>query len=93
MSGRGSSSFRCPSNPAFECTINPKYEELFARKESAIQSFGIRTQSILDISNILNDNVHDAVIPEVPPWTLHHPKTCLDLSVLAKERHSISNLY
>ena len=32
----------CPSNPAFECTINPKYKELFARKESAIPSFGIR---------------------------------------------------
>ena len=26
----------CPSNHAFECTINPKYKELFARKESAI---------------------------------------------------------
>ena len=32
----------CPSNPAFECTINPTYKELFARKESAIPSFGIR---------------------------------------------------
>ena len=32
----------CPSNPAFECTIDPKYKELFARKESAIPSFGIR---------------------------------------------------
>ena len=31
----------CPSNPAFECTIDPKYKELFARKESAIPSFGI----------------------------------------------------
>ena len=28
----------CPSNPAFECTIDPKYKELFARKESAIPS-------------------------------------------------------
>ena len=35
----------CPSNPAFKCTINPKYKELFARKESAIPSFGIRMQS------------------------------------------------
>ena len=24
----------CPSNPAFECTINPKYKGIFARKES-----------------------------------------------------------
>ena len=75
----------CPSNPAFECTIDPKYKELFARKESAIPSFGIRIQSLLDASNILSDNVHATVIPQVPPWTMHHPKVCLDLSVLAKK--------
>ena len=75
----------CPSNPAYECTIDPKYKELFARKESAIPSFGIRIQLILDVSNILNDNVHATVIPQVPPWTMHHPKVCLDLSVLAKK--------
>ena len=75
----------CPSNPAFECTIGPKYKELFARKESAIPSFGIRIQSILDVSNILNDNVHATVMPQVPPWTMHHPKVCLDLSFLAKK--------
>ena len=57
----------CPSNPAFECTIDLKYKELFARKESAIPSFGIRIQSVLYISNILNDNVHAIVIPHVPP--------------------------
>ena len=71
----------CPSNPAFECTIDPKYKELFARKESAIPSFGIRIQSILHVSNILNDNVHATVIPQVPPWTMHHPKVCLGLFV------------
>ena len=75
----------CPSSPAFECTIDPKYKELFARKVSTIPSFGIRIQSILDVSNILNDNVHATVIPQVPPWTMHHPKVCLDLSVLAKK--------
>ena len=75
----------CPSNPAFECTIDPKYKELFARKESAIPSFGIRIQSVLYISNILNDNVDAIVISHVPPWTMHHPKVCLDLSVLAKK--------
>ena len=75
----------CPSNPAFECTINPKYKELFARKESAIPSFGIRMQSVLDNSNILNENVHETVIPEVPPWTLHQPRVNLDLSKLCKK--------
>ena len=42
----------CPSNPAFDCTINPKYQECFARKESAIPTFGIRIQSLLENSNI-----------------------------------------
>ena len=81
----------CPSNPAFECTIDPKYKELFARKESAIPSFGIRIQSLLDASGILTDNVHATVIPQVPPWTMHHPKVCLDLSILAKTLHLMSS--
>ena len=75
----------CPSNSAFECTINPKYKELFARKESAIPSFGIRMQSVLENSIILNENVHETVIPEVPPWTLHQPRVNLDLSNLCKK--------
>ena len=62
----------CSFNPAFECTIDPNYKQLFARKESPIPSFGIRIQSLLDVSNIRNDNVHAAVIPQVPPWTMHH---------------------
>ena len=79
----------CPSNPAFECIINPKYKELFARKESAIPSFGIRMQSVLDNSNILNENIHETVIPEVPPWTLHQPRVNLDLSNLCKDTSSL----
>ena len=48
----------CPSNPAFECTVYPKYQELFARKESAIPTFGIRIKAVLENSDISNDNVH-----------------------------------
>ena len=47
---------------------------MFARKESVIPSVGIKIQTVLDIGTISNDNVHDTVIPEVPPWTLHHHK-------------------
>ena len=59
----------CSSNRAFECTIDPKYKDLFVRKEPAIPSFGIIIQSVLDVSNILTDNVHATVIPQVTPWT------------------------
>ena len=75
----------CPSNPAFDHTIHPKYQELFARKESAIPSFGSRMHSIFDDSNSLNDNIHNTIIPEVPPWTLHQPRVNLDLSYLSKK--------
>ena len=75
----------CPSNPAFECTIYPKCKECFARIELAIPTFGIRVQSILDGSDIDNNNIHETIIPGVPPWTLHHPKVCLDLSDLSKK--------
>ena len=75
----------CPSNPAFDCTINPKYQEFFAKKESAIPTFGIRANSLLEHSNISNNNVYETIIPEVPPWTLDQPKVILDLSKLSKD--------
>ena len=74
----------CPSNPSFDCTINPKYQDIFARKESAIPTFGIRIQSLLENSNIPNNNVHESIIPEIPPWTLHRPKVNLHLSHFSK---------
>ena len=42
-------------------------------------------QSVLDNSNILNENVHETVIPEVPPWTLHQPRVNIDLSNYCKD--------
>ena len=40
---------------------------------------------MLDDSDILNNNVHETIISDVSPWTLHHPKVCLDLSDLSKK--------
>ena len=74
----------CPSKPAFDCTINPKYQECFARKESAIPTFGIRLKSVLENSGFSNNNVHQTIIPEIPPWTLYRPRVNLELSNLSK---------
>ena len=74
----------CPSNPAFDYTINPKYQECFARKESAIPTFGIRLKSVLENSGFSNNNVHQTIIPEIPPWTLYRPRVNLELSNLSK---------
>ena len=74
----------CPSNPAFDCTINPKYQECFARKESAIPTFGIRLKSVLENSGFSNNNVHQTIIPKIPPWTLYRPRVNLELSNLSK---------
>ena len=75
----------CPSNPAFECTVYPKYQELFARKESAIPTFGIRIKDVLENSDISNDNIHQTIISKIPPWTLHRPGVNLELSSLSKK--------
>ena len=75
----------CPSNPAFECTVYPKYQELFARKESAIPTFGIRIKAVFENSDISNDNVHQIIISEIPPWTLHRPRVNLELSSLSRK--------
>ena len=55
------------------------------RKESAIPTFGIRIQSVLEDSDIENNNVHETIISEVPPWNLRSPKVLLDLSDLSKK--------
>ena len=75
----------CPSNPAYNCTIHPKYKELFARKETAIPSFGIRMESLLQNSNINMDNIHESTLPEIPPWTLIQPNIILNLSDISKK--------
>ena len=75
----------CPSNPAFECTIYPKYQELFARKESAIPTFGIRIKAVLENSDFSNYNIHQTIISEIPPWILHRPRVNLELSSLSKK--------
>ena len=41
-----------PSNPAFEVTFPPQFQEYYERKPNAIKSFGLRIAPLLESSNI-----------------------------------------
>ena len=49
-------------------------------------------QSVLEDSEIENNNVHETIISEVPPWILRSPKVLLNLSDLSKG-HTVSSFY
>ena len=88
----------CPSNPAFDCTINSKYQDIFARKESAIPTFGIRIQSLVENSNIHNTNVHETIIP--PECTAcqeiysvrHVVIDCIDLGLVRPRFYTVPDM-
>ena len=42
----------CPSNPAYDCTFNPKYKQHFERKEKTIKPLGLQMTSTLQESKI-----------------------------------------
>ena len=57
-----------PGNPAYDVVFNPKYQILYADKESATDSFGIHCKKLfkkakLDIGEIVINS-----IPDVPIW-------------------------
>ena len=41
-----------PSNPAFEVTFPPQFQEYYERKPNAIKSFGLRIAPLLESANI-----------------------------------------
>jgi hypothetical protein len=62
-----------PNNPAFDCTYNPQYTFVFQRKISAIPTFGLRCEKILQDMDIDLDSIAVYHLPLNPPWTLHLP--------------------
>ena len=50
-----------PSNPAYDCVVNPLYEKVYDKRPNTIQPFGFRVKSHRKF-------LYKFVIPENPPW-------------------------
>ena len=74
------------SNPAYDCTFNPKQQNLFEQREKTIKIFGLRMKHILEDTDISLTNIHDSIQLSSPPWLLKQPVVILDLNKLLKIR-------
>ena len=77
-----------PKHPAHKSIFQPKYSTKFADKPSAIPTFGIRINKLLqDIPIIELSDIADDQKPE-PVWTINQPVIRLDLRVgIKREIH------
>ena len=57
-----------PGNPAYDVVFNPKYQILYADKESATDSFGIHCKKLLKKAKIDIGEIAINSIPDVPIW-------------------------
>ena len=67
-----------PSNPAFEVTFSPQFQEYYERKSNAIKPFGLRIAPLLVSSNINTKNIqkHSS---DIPSWCITKPTVLFDL--------------
>ena len=59
-----------PGNPAYDVMFNPKYQILYADKESATDSFGIHCKKLLKEAKIAINSITDVPIWESEPVTV-----------------------
>ena len=57
-----------PGNPAYDVVFNPKYQILYADKESATDSFGIHCKKLLTKAKIDVGEIAINSVPDVPIW-------------------------
>ena len=67
-----------PSNPAFEVTFPPQFQEYYERKPNAIKSFGLRIAPLLESSNINTKNIQKHSFSDIPFWFITKPTILLD---------------
>ena len=61
-----------PSNPAFEVTFPPQFQEYYERKPNAIKSFGLCIAPLLESSNINTKNIQNTL------FLIFHPGALLN---------------
>ena len=57
-----------PGNPAYDVVFNPKYQHLYANKDSATDSFGIYSKKLLKEAKMDVGEIAINSIPDVPIW-------------------------
>ena len=60
-----------PSNPAFEVTFPPQFQEYYERKPNAIKSFGLRIAPLLESTNINIKNIQKHSFSDIPTWCIN----------------------
>ena len=68
-----------PSNPAFEVTFPPQFQEYYEREPNAIKSFGLREAPFLESTNINFKNIQKHSFSDIPPWCITIPNFLFDL--------------
>ena len=68
-----------PSNPAFEVTFPPQFEEYYGRKPNAVKSFGLRIAPRLESANINTKNIQKHFVSDKPLWCITKPTILFDL--------------
>ena len=68
-----------PSNPAFEVTFPPQFQEYYERKPNAIKSFGLHIAPLLESTNINIKNIQKHSFSDIPSWCITKPNILFDL--------------
>ena len=68
-----------PSNPVFEVTFPPQFQEYYERKPNAIKSFGLRIAPLLESAYINTKNIQKHSFSDIPSWCITKPTILFDL--------------
>ena len=80
-----------PGNPAYDVVFNPKYQNLYANKDSATDSFGIFCRKLLKEAKIDTGEIAINSIPDVPIWDSE--RVAVDFTLSEFDKSSTSTVF